>query len=83
MAVLTFANFEREDNARILTVREAFERSVNLVFIRLLRDIVRSRIFEHRKHVKYWTAMPAVRFASNTCAGSRTWRVGNTSKTST
>ena len=45
----TFANFEREDNGRILTVREAFERSVNLVFIRLLRDIIRSRIFEHRE----------------------------------
>ena len=37
----TFQNFEREDNSRILTVREAFERSVNLVFIRLMRDIVK------------------------------------------
>ena len=45
----TFANFETADNARILTVREAFERSVNLVFIRLQRDIVHSRIFEHRE----------------------------------
>jgi membrane peptidoglycan carboxypeptidase len=35
-----FANFDKEDNGRILTVREAFQRSVNLVFIRLMRDIV-------------------------------------------
>jgi membrane peptidoglycan carboxypeptidase len=35
-----FANFEKEDNDRILTVRESFTRSVNLVFIRLMRDIV-------------------------------------------
>ncbi|MCW5980989.1 MAG: transglycosylase domain-containing protein [Bryobacteraceae bacterium] len=35
----TFSNFESKDNGRIMTVREAFERSVNLVFIRLMRDI--------------------------------------------
>lgn len=34
-----FANFDREDNDRILSVREAFRRSVNLVFIRLMRDV--------------------------------------------
>ena len=38
----TFANFDADDNARVVTVREAFRRSVNLVFIRLLRDIVSS-----------------------------------------
>ncbi|MEO8051451.1 MAG: transglycosylase domain-containing protein [Acidobacteriota bacterium] len=43
----TFANFEPKDNGRTLTVREAFERSINLVFIRLLRDVVHYRIFEH------------------------------------
>ena len=37
----TFANFDPDDNGRVMTVREAFRRSVNLVFIRLLRDIVR------------------------------------------
>lgn len=35
-----FENFDKDDNGRILTVREAFQRSVNLVFIRLMRDIV-------------------------------------------
>jgi membrane peptidoglycan carboxypeptidase len=34
-----FANFERSENNRVMTVREGFEQSVNLVFIRLMRDI--------------------------------------------
>lgn len=36
-----FSNFESSDDDRFMTVREAFERSVNLVFIRLMRDIER------------------------------------------
>lgn len=36
-----FRNFESGDNRRSVTVQEAFERSVNLVFIRLMRDIER------------------------------------------
>ena len=35
-----FENFEREDNNRILILRDAFRNSTNLVFIRLMRDIV-------------------------------------------
>ncbi len=35
-----FANFDPNDNGRILTVRESLHRSVNLVFIRLMRDLV-------------------------------------------
>jgi membrane peptidoglycan carboxypeptidase len=34
-----FANFERGEDYRVMTVREGFEHSVNLVFIRLVRDI--------------------------------------------
>lgn len=34
-----FANFELSENNRVMTVREGFEQSVNLVFIRLMRDI--------------------------------------------
>jgi membrane peptidoglycan carboxypeptidase len=45
----TFGNFEKEDNYRILTVREALQRSVNLVFIRLMRDLVRY----HRARLPY------------------------------
>ncbi len=36
-----FENFEPSDNHRSMTVSEAFARSVNLVFIRLMRDVVR------------------------------------------
>jgi membrane peptidoglycan carboxypeptidase len=35
-----FSNFSDGDNGREMTVREAFHRSVNLVFIRLMRDLV-------------------------------------------
>ena len=34
-----FKNFERSEDDRIMTVREGFQQSVNLVFIRLMRDI--------------------------------------------
>ena len=36
-----FRNFDRKDDQRTLSVRESFRRSVNLVFIRMMRDIVR------------------------------------------
>jgi membrane peptidoglycan carboxypeptidase len=36
-----FENFEPEENSRIMTVRQGFQHSVNLVFVRLMRDIVR------------------------------------------
>jgi membrane peptidoglycan carboxypeptidase len=36
-----FHNFSASDNGRVLTVREATARSVNLVYIRLMRDLVR------------------------------------------
>jgi membrane peptidoglycan carboxypeptidase len=38
--VHTFANFNDEDNAKIMSVRQALRDSVNLVFIRVMRDIV-------------------------------------------
>jgi membrane peptidoglycan carboxypeptidase len=36
-----FSNFDPLDNGRVLTVRESLTRSVNLVFVRLMRDLVR------------------------------------------
>jgi membrane peptidoglycan carboxypeptidase len=36
-----FANFERNEDGAIFTLREGLQRSVNLVYIRLMRDIVR------------------------------------------
>lgn len=41
-----FANFDEHDDERSMTVREAFRRSVNLVFVRVLRDVVRHRVAE-------------------------------------
>jgi membrane peptidoglycan carboxypeptidase len=46
-----FENFEREDNKRILMLRDAFRNSTNLVFIRLMRDIVSY----HRARLSYNT----------------------------
>lgn len=37
----TFVNFNKADNSRIMTVSEALRNSVNLVFIRMMRDIIR------------------------------------------
>ncbi|MES2583542.1 MAG: transglycosylase domain-containing protein [Pseudomonadota bacterium] len=42
----TFSNFKREDNSRIVTVREGLRHSVNLVFVRLLRDVVHHYMFQ-------------------------------------
>jgi membrane peptidoglycan carboxypeptidase len=36
-----FANFNKEDNGKIVTIRQAFRDSINLPFVRLMRDIVR------------------------------------------
>ena len=36
----SFVNFNKDDNGRILTIQEALRSSVNLPFIRLMRDIV-------------------------------------------
>lgn len=37
----TFHNFRKEDNGRIPTLRDALRESINLPFIRLMRDVVR------------------------------------------
>jgi membrane peptidoglycan carboxypeptidase len=42
----SFSNFNRDDNNRVMSVRDALKNSVNLVFIRLMRDIVRYHIFQ-------------------------------------
>jgi len=52
--VHTFSNFNRADNNRVMSVRDAFKNSVNLVFIRLIRDIVHYHIFQ-----RYGTTPPS------------------------
>ncbi|RON16928.1 transglycosylase domain-containing protein [Pseudomonas frederiksbergensis] len=37
----TFVNFRKEDNGRMPTLRDALRESINLPFIRLMRDLVR------------------------------------------
>jgi membrane peptidoglycan carboxypeptidase len=41
-----FTNFESSENSQIMTVRDGFAHSVNLVFVRLMRDIV--RYYQHK-----------------------------------
>lgn len=43
--LLHFQNFDAGDNGRIVSVREGLQRSVNLLFIRLMRDIVYHTMF--------------------------------------
>ena len=43
--VLRFQNFDAADDSRIVSVREALQRSVNLPFVRLMRDIVQHTMF--------------------------------------
>lgn len=44
--VHTFANFDDKDDGRVMTVSEAFRNSVNLVFIRMMREVVNHYIAE-------------------------------------
>lgn len=56
-----FSNFDKSDNGRILTVREAFQHSVNLVFVRLMRDIVHYEMVQTAGPSAHWFDDPAVR----------------------
>jgi membrane peptidoglycan carboxypeptidase len=42
----TFSNFNRKYDHRVLSVRDAFKSSINLVFIRMMRNIVYYHIFQ-------------------------------------
>ena len=44
--VQTFSNFEAAENYQVMTVREGFQQSVNLVFVRVMRDVVRHYKFK-------------------------------------
>ncbi|SDN94649.1 transglycosylase domain-containing protein [Pseudomonas jinjuensis] len=41
----TFSNFRKEDNGRIPTIQDALRESINLPFVRLLRDLIRHKIY--------------------------------------
>ena len=57
----TFNNFESTDNGRILTVHRAFQHSVNLVFVRLMRDIVHYEMVQAAGPSSQWLDDPAMR----------------------
>ncbi|MBP1152351.1 transglycosylase domain-containing protein [Methylocaldum sp. RMAD-M] len=42
----TFANFNKDDNSKIMSLRVALQESVNLVFIRLMRDVVYYHLYK-------------------------------------
>jgi membrane peptidoglycan carboxypeptidase len=42
----TFGNFSKLDNSRILSLRDALRASTNLVFVRMMRDVVRYYMFQ-------------------------------------
>ncbi len=56
-----FTNFDKIDNGRILTVHAAFTHSVNLVFVRLMRDIVHYEMIETSGPASAWLDDPAAR----------------------
>lgn len=56
-----FTNFHKTDNGRILTVHDAFQHSVNLVFVRLMRDIVRHEMVAVAGPSAHWFDDPATR----------------------
>jgi membrane peptidoglycan carboxypeptidase len=57
----TFSIFEAEEDARVMTVREAFQHSVNLVFVRLMRDIVRYEMIRQAGPSDRWLSDPQLR----------------------
>jgi len=42
----TFSNFRREDDGRVPTLKESLRESINLPFIRLMRDVVRYSTYQ-------------------------------------
>lgn len=56
-----FTNFDKSDNGRVLTVHDAFQHSVNLVFVRLMRDIVRYEMVDAAGPSQRWLDDPALR----------------------
>ncbi|MFC0133916.1 glycosyl transferase family 51 [Massilia eurypsychrophila] len=42
----TFGNFSKLDDSKIMTVRQALRQSTNLVFVRMMRDVVRYYMFQ-------------------------------------
>ncbi|KAF1050813.1 MAG: hypothetical protein GAK41_01480 [Burkholderia gladioli] len=57
----TFTNFDKSENGQILTIRLAFRNSVNLVFVRMMRDIVRYEMVRTTGVSAQWLNDPELR----------------------
>ncbi|WP_082712168.1 transglycosylase domain-containing protein [Burkholderia singularis] len=57
----SFTNFAKWENHSVLSVRAAFRNSVNLVFVRLMRDIVRYETIRANGPPSQWLDDPAER----------------------
>jgi len=44
--VHTFSNFESKENGQVFTVKEAFHKSNNLAFVRIMRDVVNYTLYQ-------------------------------------
>ncbi len=51
----TFANFRKEDNGRRPTLIEALRESINLPFIRLMRELVRHTLYQDEQRARLLT----------------------------
>ncbi|WMC09183.1 transglycosylase domain-containing protein [Oceanimonas pelagia] len=51
----TFANFRKEDNGRRPTLTEALRESINLPFIRLMRELVRHTLYQDEQRARLLT----------------------------
>ena len=79
----TFENFDAKDDDRVLTVREGLTHSVNLVFIRLMRDMVRHHIHQdpdRRRDVAIQRIIPCER---NMSPGLPIWKGKSSWRSST
>jgi len=55
--VHTFSNFTPDENAKIMSVRDALRDSVNLVFVRLMRDLVYHHMYKP-EGIARWLEIP-------------------------
>jgi membrane peptidoglycan carboxypeptidase len=72
-----FNNFRKEDNNRNPTLKDALRESINLPFIRLMRDLVRYVTYQQPYNREPLLKDDATRGARNT------WRASPTAKAAT
>ena len=80
----TFSNFKREDDGKSPSVREALRESVNLSFIRIMRDVVYHYVYRAPDNTRPRAAgRRAIPSAPRISRASRTTKARSSSATST